>query len=96
MEWSIHLVWDKVIGVSSEFGVQEMLNGTTENVQLSRSSSVTERATDEHHFLKGSPSEDRNFRSDVDSADTEEASFSGQEGNEQNDILDWAKVFSST
>ncbi|GJT01147.1 hypothetical protein Tco_0822316 [Tanacetum coccineum] len=94
-----------------------MLNGTTE------------RATDEHHFLKvdslsvdqgdtdcvipvrpeietdspkkecscrGSPSEDRSFRSDVDSADTEEAPFSGQEGNEQNDILDWAKVFSST
>ncbi|GJS72530.1 hypothetical protein Tco_0705371 [Tanacetum coccineum] len=92
--WSGLFIWfdDKVIGVSSEFGVQEMLNGTTENVQLSRSSSVTERATDEHHFLKGSPSEDRNFRSDVDSADTEEASFSGQEGNEQNDILDWAKT----
>ncbi|GJT87301.1 DENN (AEX-3) domain-containing protein [Tanacetum coccineum] len=43
---------DRVIGVSSEFGVQEMLNGTTENVKLSRSSSVTERATDEHHFRK--------------------------------------------
>ncbi|GKA53395.1 DENN (AEX-3) domain-containing protein [Tanacetum coccineum] len=150
-----------------------MLNGTTENVELSRSSSVTERATDEHHFRKvdslsvdqgdtdcvipvrpeietdspkkecvaaesvadicdshvdynvsnkqsshehilnailpllryqqydssdssssfqGSPSEDRSFRSDVDSADTEEAPFSGQEGNEQNDILDWAKT----
>lgn len=43
---------DKVIGVSSESGVQEMLNGTTENVQLNSSSSVTEKATDEHHFLK--------------------------------------------
>ncbi|GKC27568.1 hypothetical protein Tco_1034862 [Tanacetum coccineum] len=44
--------------------------------------------------FQGSPSEDRNFRirSDVDSADTEEAPFSGQEGNEQNDILDWAKM----
>ncbi|GJW40843.1 hypothetical protein Tco_0066688 [Tanacetum coccineum] len=42
----------QMIGVSSEFGVQEMLNGTTENVKLSRSSSVTERATDEHHFRK--------------------------------------------
>ncbi|GKB59013.1 hypothetical protein Tco_0915199 [Tanacetum coccineum] len=41
---------------------------------------------------QGSPSEDRSFRSDVDSADTEEAPFSGQEGNEQNDILDWAKT----
>ncbi|PWA95528.1 DENN (AEX-3) domain-containing protein [Artemisia annua] len=163
---------DKVIDVSAEAGAQEMLNGSTENVQLSSSSSVTEKATDEHHFLKvdslpldqdgtdcvkpvrpeiemdsskecvaaesdvdicdsrvdynvsnkqpsqkhipnailpllryqqydssdssssfqGSPSEDRNFRSDVDSADTEETSFSGQEDNEQNDILDWAKT----
>ncbi|GKG15862.1 hypothetical protein Tco_0358185, partial [Tanacetum coccineum] len=53
-------------------------------------------SSDSSSSFQGSPSEDRNFRSDVDSADTEEASFSGQEDNEQNDILDWAKVFSFT
>ncbi|XP_047151705.1 uncharacterized protein LOC124823537 isoform X1 [Vigna umbellata] len=42
--------------------------------------------------FQGSPCEDRNFRSDVDDNETEEASFSGQEDlNELNDILEWAK-----
>ncbi|KAG4378507.1 hypothetical protein GLYMA_17G050100v4 [Glycine max] len=42
--------------------------------------------------FQGSPCEDRNFRSDVDDNETEEASFSGQEDlNDLNDILEWAK-----
>ncbi|KAJ9538534.1 hypothetical protein OSB04_031267 [Centaurea solstitialis] len=39
-----------------------------------------------------SSSDDRNFRSDLDSAETDEASFSGQEDNEHNEIIDWAKT----
>ncbi|XP_057985748.1 uncharacterized protein LOC110655500 isoform X3 [Hevea brasiliensis] len=43
--------------------------------------------------FQGSPSEDRNFRSDVDDTETEEASFSGQEeSNDHMDILEWAKA----
>lgn len=43
--------------------------------------------------FQGSPSEDRNFRSDVDDTETEETSFSGQEdSNDLLDILEWAKV----
>ncbi|XP_048334758.2 uncharacterized protein LOC107424124 [Ziziphus jujuba] len=43
--------------------------------------------------FQGSPSEDRNFRSDVDDTETEEASFSGQdESSDLIDILEWAKA----
>ncbi|KAI9392835.1 hypothetical protein POPTR_006G143000v4 [Populus trichocarpa] len=43
--------------------------------------------------FQGSPSEDRNFRSDVDDMETEEASFSGQEDSSDHiDILEWAKA----
>ncbi|XP_024979405.1 uncharacterized protein LOC112516547 isoform X2 [Cynara cardunculus var. scolymus] len=167
---------EKVVGILAEHGAQEMLNGNTETVQLSRSNSINERVIEDrsnenHHVLKvdslpldkgvndvipvrpemgmdsskkesvaaemfntsdspvgdmvfnkqptpkhipnailpllryqqydssdssssfqGSPSEDRNFRSDLDSAETDEASFSGQEDNEHNEIFDWAKT----
>ncbi|KAF9680402.1 hypothetical protein SADUNF_Sadunf06G0117500 [Salix dunnii] len=43
--------------------------------------------------FQGSPCEDRNFRSDVDDMETEEATFSGQEdSSDHNDILEWAKA----
>ncbi|KAK9988825.1 hypothetical protein SO802_029064 [Lithocarpus litseifolius] len=43
--------------------------------------------------FQGSPSEDRNFRSDADDTETEEASFSGQEyPSDLVDILEWAKL----
>ncbi|PON81616.1 DENN domain containing protein [Trema orientale] len=43
--------------------------------------------------FQGSPCEDRNFRSDVDDTETEEASFSGQDdSNGLIDILEWAKA----
>ncbi|RDX60940.1 hypothetical protein CR513_60877, partial [Mucuna pruriens] len=43
--------------------------------------------------FQGSPCEDRNFRSDVDDTETEDASFSGQEDlNDLQDILEWAKA----
>ncbi|KAK6152004.1 hypothetical protein DH2020_014639 [Rehmannia glutinosa] len=43
--------------------------------------------------FQGSPSEDRHFRSDVDEAETEEASSSGQDiFSEHSDILEWAKA----
>ncbi|KAG7988614.1 hypothetical protein I3843_03G196600 [Carya illinoinensis] len=43
--------------------------------------------------FQGSPSEDRNFRSDVDDTETEEASVSGQEDpSDVIDILEWAKA----
>ena len=43
--------------------------------------------------FQGSPCEDRNFRSDVDDTEAEEASFSGQDDcNDLSDILEWAKV----
>jgi hypothetical protein len=46
--------------------------------------------------FQGSPSEDRNFRSDVDDTETEEASFSGQDDpSDLIDILEWAKVKTS-
>lgn len=38
---------DRVSGVPTEYGAQEMLNGSSDTVQLSRSSSITERAIDE-------------------------------------------------
>ena len=42
---------------------------------------------------QGSPCEDRNFRSDADDTETEEASFSGQEDlNDLHEILEWAKA----
>lgn len=42
--------------------------------------------------FQGSP-EDRIFRSDLDEAEIEEASFSGQEYfSDHSDILEWAKV----
>ncbi|KAF5776155.1 putative cDENN domain, uDENN domain, tripartite DENN domain-containing protein [Helianthus annuus] len=49
-------------------------------------------SSDSSSSFQGSPSEDRNFRSDVDSTETDDASFSGQEDNEHNEILDWAKT----
>jgi hypothetical protein len=43
--------------------------------------------------FQGSPSDERNSRSDVDDTETEEASFSGQEDpSDLIDILEWAKV----
>ncbi|KAG1334280.1 putative DENN domain-containing protein [Cocos nucifera] len=43
--------------------------------------------------FQGSPSEDRNFRSDMDEVDLEEPSSSGQEDSSvHSDILEWAKV----
>ncbi|KAL0315827.1 UNVERIFIED_CONTAM: hypothetical protein Sradi_5460900 [Sesamum radiatum] len=43
--------------------------------------------------FQGSPSEDRHFRSDIDEAETEEGSSSGQDiFSEHSDILEWAKV----
>ncbi|XP_043721329.1 uncharacterized protein LOC122668844 [Telopea speciosissima] len=43
--------------------------------------------------FQGSPCEDRNFRSDGDEAEMEEASSSGQEDpSDHNDILEWAKA----
>ncbi|KAG6718285.1 hypothetical protein I3843_04G133200 [Carya illinoinensis] len=43
--------------------------------------------------FQGSPSEERNFRSDVDDTETEEVSFSGQEApSDVIDILEWAKA----
>ncbi|XP_014501545.1 uncharacterized protein LOC106762261 isoform X1 [Vigna radiata var. radiata] len=43
--------------------------------------------------FQGSPCDDRNFRSDADDTETEEASFSGQEDlNDLNGILEWAKA----
>jgi hypothetical protein len=43
--------------------------------------------------FQGSPCEDRNFRSDADDTETEEASFSGQEDiTDLHEILEWAKV----
>ncbi|KAJ0031095.1 hypothetical protein Pint_13484 [Pistacia integerrima] len=43
--------------------------------------------------FQGSPCEDRNFRSDVDDTETDEASVSGQEDSGDNiDILEWAKA----
>ncbi|KAF5802484.1 putative cDENN domain, uDENN domain, tripartite DENN domain, DENN domain lobe protein [Helianthus annuus] len=42
--------------------------------------------------LQGSPSDDRNIRSELDLAEMDEASFSSQEDNELDEILDWAKA----
>ncbi|KAI3787103.1 hypothetical protein L1987_41313 [Smallanthus sonchifolius] len=42
--------------------------------------------------FQGSPSDDRNFRSELDLAEMDEASFSSQEDNELDEILDWAKA----
>lgn len=43
--------------------------------------------------FQGSPCEDRNFRSDIDDTETEEASFSGQDdSSDLIDILEWAKA----
>ncbi|KAL0333710.1 UNVERIFIED_CONTAM: DENN domain-containing protein 5B [Sesamum angustifolium] len=43
--------------------------------------------------FQGSPSEDRHFRSDIDEAETEEGSSSGQDiFSEHSDILEWAKA----
>lgn len=45
--------------------------------------------------FQASPREDKNFRSDIDDNETEDASFSGQENlNDLNDILEWAMVCS--
>ncbi|XP_027339690.1 uncharacterized protein LOC113853308 isoform X2 [Abrus precatorius] len=45
--------------------------------------------------VQGSPCEDRNFRSDADDTETEDASISGQEDlNDLHDILEWAKIVS--
>ncbi|KAK9071204.1 hypothetical protein SSX86_009772 [Deinandra increscens subsp. villosa] len=49
-------------------------------------------SSDSSSSFQSSPSEDRNFRSDVDSPETEDASFSGQEDNGHNEILEWAKT----
>lgn len=46
-----------------------------------------------HDSFQGSPIDDRNFRSDIDDTETEEASISGQEDtSDHTDILEWAKV----
>ncbi|XP_048132945.1 uncharacterized protein LOC115740701 isoform X2 [Rhodamnia argentea] len=43
--------------------------------------------------FQGSPIDDRNFRSDIDDTETEEASISGQEDtSDHTDILEWAKA----
>ncbi|KAJ9547987.1 hypothetical protein OSB04_020530 [Centaurea solstitialis] len=42
--------------------------------------------------FQGSPCDDRNFRSELDLAEMEETSFSSQEDNEHDEILDWAKA----
>ncbi|XP_076918787.1 uncharacterized protein LOC143579334 [Bidens hawaiensis] len=42
--------------------------------------------------FQGSPSEDRNIRSELDLAEMDEASFSSQEDNELDEILEWAKA----
>ncbi|KAL9314626.1 hypothetical protein ACSQ67_020078 [Phaseolus vulgaris] len=43
--------------------------------------------------FQGSPCDERNFRSDADDTETEDASFSGQEDlNDLNGILEWAKA----
>ncbi|XP_038711256.1 uncharacterized protein LOC120005596 [Tripterygium wilfordii] len=50
-------------------------------------------SSDSSSSFQGSPCEDRNFRSDIDDTETEEASFSGQEDpSDHIDILEWAKV----
>lgn len=47
--------------------------------------------------FQGSPGEERNFRSDGDEAEMEEATSSGQEdSSDHNDILEWAKVLNIT
>ncbi|KVI12201.1 uncharacterized protein LOC112507017 isoform X2 [Cynara cardunculus var. scolymus] len=42
--------------------------------------------------FQGSPCDDRNFRSELDLAEMEVTSFSSQEDNEHDEILDWAKA----
>ncbi|XP_076908261.1 uncharacterized protein LOC143565046 [Bidens hawaiensis] len=42
--------------------------------------------------FQGSPSEDRNIRSELDLAEMDDASFSSQEDNELDEILEWAKA----
>nr|GEW24863.1 hypothetical protein [Tanacetum cinerariifolium] len=42
--------------------------------------------------FQGSPSEDGNSKSELDSAETDETSFSSQEDNEHDEILEWAKA----
>nr|XP_011460618.1 PREDICTED: uncharacterized protein LOC101291858 isoform X2 [Fragaria vesca subsp. vesca] len=49
-------------------------------------------SSDSSSSFQGSPSEDRNFRSDVDDIETEETSFSGQDDSDLIDILEWAKA----
>ncbi|XP_050382233.1 uncharacterized protein LOC126799140 isoform X2 [Argentina anserina] len=49
-------------------------------------------SSDSSSSFQGSPSEDRNFRSDVDDIETEETSFSGQDDSDLLDILEWAKA----
>ncbi|KAM1809802.1 hypothetical protein ACFX15_026064 [Malus domestica] len=50
-------------------------------------------SSDSSSSFQGSPSEDRNFRSDVvDFTETDEASFSGQDDSDLIDILEWAKA----
>ncbi|KAM0969904.1 hypothetical protein EV1_017849 [Malus domestica] len=49
-------------------------------------------SSDSSCSFQGSPSEDRNFRSDVDFTETDEASFSGQDDSDLIDILEWAKA----
>ncbi|XP_022999199.1 uncharacterized protein LOC111493653 isoform X2 [Cucurbita maxima] len=49
-------------------------------------------SSDSSSSFQGSPSEDRNFRSDADDTETEEASFSGQDdSSDLLEILEWAK-----
>ncbi|XP_057968260.1 uncharacterized protein LOC131157859 isoform X2 [Malania oleifera] len=50
-------------------------------------------SSDSSSSFQGSLSDDRNFRSDIDETETEEASFSGQEDStDHSDILEWAKA----
>lgn len=45
--------------------------------------------------LQGSPCEDKNFKSDIEDNETEDASFSGREDlQDLSDILEWALVCS--
>ncbi|XP_071701423.1 uncharacterized protein [Rutidosis leptorrhynchoides] len=49
-------------------------------------------SSDSSPSFQGSPSEDKSFRSELDSAETDDTSFSSQEDSEHDEILDWAKT----
>ncbi|CAI9297517.1 unnamed protein product [Lactuca saligna] len=94
---------DETSGISAEHGDKLLLNGNRETLHNSitetlvtdddKAVAVSEQydSSDSSSSLQGSPSEDRNFRSELDSAEMEETSFSSQEDSEHDEILDWAK-----